>query len=29
MSRCHVEGLIGLCLCISDSDKYTGERMLC
>lgn len=28
MSKCLLEGLIALCLCISDNDKYTGDRIL-
>ena len=29
MSKCHLEGLIWLYLCVSDNDKYTGGRILC
>ena len=29
MSKCHLEQLIWLCLCIFDTDNYAGDRILC
>lgn len=29
MSKCRPGGPIGSCLCSSDNDEYTGDRILC